>query len=56
MVTLVYLSLLLAVTGIIGAVCYGRNIPKSISALVYQGSLTSGPKRVPPVRSAAALD
>ena len=36
MVTLVYLSLLLAVTGVIGAVCYGRNIPKSISALVYQ--------------------
>lgn len=36
MVTLVYLSLLLAVTGVIGAVCYGRNIPKSVSALVYQ--------------------
>lgn len=35
MVTLVYLSLLLAVTGVIGAVCYSRHIPKSISAMVY---------------------
>ena len=36
MVTLVYLSMMVALAGTVGAVCYGRNVPKSISALVYQ--------------------
>jgi len=35
MTTLVYLSLLLAVTGVFAACVYGRSVPRSVSAMVY---------------------
>lgn len=35
MITLVYLSLLLAVTGVFAACVYGRSVPRSVSAMVY---------------------
>lgn len=35
MITLVYISLLLAIAGAFGVMCYSRHIPKSISAMVY---------------------
>ena len=35
MTTLVYLSLLLAVTGVFAACVYGHSVPRSVSAMVY---------------------
>lgn len=35
MTTLVYLSMLLAVTGVFAACVYGRSVPRSVSAMVY---------------------
>ena len=36
MITLVYLSMMMAVAGAFGVMCYSRHIPKSISAMVYE--------------------
>lgn len=35
MTTLVYISLLMAVTGVFAACVYGRSVPRSVSAMVY---------------------
>ena len=35
MITLVYLSLLMAVTGVFAACVYGHSVPRSVSAMVY---------------------